>query len=548
MLFLGGRFNSAYRAMACASVLLVLQLASGCSPDSSFPSAPPSVGPGELVAAPAILASGASVIHTRLAPEKCLTIPGGSTTKGTQAVIQPCTGADAQKFDFKSTGEIRYASGQFCLDAYTGKGQPGDKVVIWPCNGGANQKWSETSAGEIRGINGLCVDVWAENPADGQPVVVYTCHGSLNQQWNVQSASATVTATTKAGSTTSTVLPPVKQSQLALAFDPAPSLSNSSRVGPVGSAVGTPTYVAGPPARFALDSADAIDFGAGALDNVWTGTAGWTYLTAVQTGAKPTSPNYILVKESSTNEFALFRNKNGGLEFVVYTPAPNYENIQTAAVADYSTLVVAVRYNPQLALGKRVTLFINGAAANVVSHTYSGTGGKIAASSARLRMGIVERGLYRSSPAVGAAYVYSGVLTDSDVTTNTAWVSTNRRWTTSQTSQTAPVASVTLSPTTASVNVGGKQQFTATLKDANGNVLTGRSVAWASSKPTVASVSTAGMVTGVAAGTSSVTATSEGKSATVPATVTSSTSSSSTPPPSGGASWQRARARVARRP
>ena len=306
MLFLGGRFNSACRAMACASVLLVLQFASGCSPDSSFPSAPPSVGPGEAVAAPAILASGASFIHTRLAPQKCLTIPGGSTTKGTQAVIQPCTGADAQKFDFRSTGEIRYAGGQFCLDAYTAKGRPGDKVVIWPCNGGANQKWSETSAGEIRGINGLCVDVWYENPADGQPVVVYGCHGSLNQQWDIQSASGTVTSDASKSGTTSAALPPAKQSLLALAFDPAPTLSNSSRLGPVGTAVGTPTYVAGPPARFALDSADAIDFGAGALDNVWTGTAGWTYLGAVQTGAKPTSPNYILVKESSTNEFALF--------------------------------------------------------------------------------------------------------------------------------------------------------------------------------------------------------------------------------------------------
>jgi len=431
--------------MACASAFLVLQLASGCSSDSSLPSAPPSVGPGEVVVATATLASGASFIHTRLAPEKCLTIPGGSTTKGTQAVIQTCTGADAQKFDIQSTGEIRYAGGQFCLDADGSTGKPGEKVIIWPCHGGVNQKWSVTSAGEIRGINGLCVDVWAENPADGQPVVMYTCHGSLNQQWDIQSsATATATAASKSSGTTSLALPPSKQSLLALAFDPAPSLANSSRVGPVGTAVGTPTYVAGPPARFALDSADAIDFGAGALDNVWTGTTGWTYIAAVQTGLKPAAPKYILVKESSANEFAFFRNKNGGLEFVVYTPAPNYENVQTAAVADNSTLVVTVRYNAQAPLGQRVKIFINGAAATEVSHKFSGTGGKIAASSARLRMGIVERGSYSSSPALGAAYVYSDVLTDSDVTTNSAWVSTNRRCTTSQPTQTVPVKRVSV--------------------------------------------------------------------------------------------------------
>ncbi|HEX5017646.1 MAG TPA: Ig-like domain-containing protein, partial [Actinomycetes bacterium] len=304
----------------------------------------------------------------------------------------------------------------------------------------------------------------------------------------------------------------------------------------MGTAVGTPTYVAGPPARFALDSADAIDFGAGALDNVWTGTAGWTYIGAVQTGPKPTSPKYILVKESSTNEFAFFRNKDGGLEFVVYTPAPNYENVQTAAVADNSTLVVTVRYNAQAPLGQRVKIFINGAAATEVSHKFSGTGGKIAASSARLRMGIVERGSYSSSPALGAAYVYNSVLTDADVTSNVAWISTNRRWTTSQTSQTTAVASVTVSPTTASLSVGGTKQFTATVKDASGNVLTGRTVTWASSAPNVATVSTSGLVTGVATGTTNVTATSEGKTATVATTVTSSSSTSSTPPPSGGAS------------
>jgi len=44
-----------------------------------------------------------------------------------------------------------------------------------------------------------------------------------------------------------------------------------------------------------------------------------------------------------------------------------------------------------------------------------------------------------------------------------------------------PVASVVISPVTAVVLVGQAVQLTATLKDAAGNVLTGRAVAWASS-------------------------------------------------------------------
>ncbi len=74
----------------------------------------------------------------------------------------------------------------------------------------------------------------------------------------------------------------------------------------------------------------------------------------------------------------------------------------------------------------------------------------------------------------------------------------------------APVASVTVSPSTASLMVGGTQQFTATLRDASGNVLTGRVITWATSAAAVATVNGSGLVSGVAAGTATITATSEG--------------------------------------
>src|SRR6266852_607484 len=45
-----------------------------------------------------------------------------------------------------------------------------------------------------------------------------------------------------------------------------------------------------------------------------------------------------------------------------------------------------------------------------------------------------------------------------------------------------PVGSVTVSPATASLTVGGTQQLIATPKDANGNALTGRAITWTSSR------------------------------------------------------------------
>jgi len=83
-----------------------------------------------------------------------------------------------------------------------------------------------------------------------------------------------------------------------------------------------------------------------------------------------------------------------------------------------------------------------------------------------------------------------------------------------------PVASVTVTPPTASVDEGKTVQLTATPRDANGNALSGRTMSWATTAASVATVSSSGLVTGVAAGSATITATSEGQSGTAAITVT----------------------------
>lgn len=82
-----------------------------------------------------------------------------------------------------------------------------------------------------------------------------------------------------------------------------------------------------------------------------------------------------------------------------------------------------------------------------------------------------------------------------------------------------PVASVVVTPVAASLTVGGTVQLTATPLDSAGTALAGRTVTWASSSTSVASVSSSGLVTARAAGSATITATSEGKSATSSVTV-----------------------------
>ena len=85
----------------------------------------------------------------------------------------------------------------------------------------------------------------------------------------------------------------------------------------------------------------------------------------------------------------------------------------------------------------------------------------------------------------------------------------------------APVASVTVTPSSASLMLGEAVMLTATLQDARGTSLTGRTVSWTSSNAAVATVSPLGLVTAVGAGGPvSITATSEGKSGVAQVTVT----------------------------
>ncbi len=84
-----------------------------------------------------------------------------------------------------------------------------------------------------------------------------------------------------------------------------------------------------------------------------------------------------------------------------------------------------------------------------------------------------------------------------------------------------PVASVLVTPATGSTIIGGTPvQLTAVPRDPAGNALTGRAVQWSSGSPSIATVSSTGLVTGVGPGTALISATSEGTSGSANIAVT----------------------------
>jgi serine/threonine-protein kinase len=82
-----------------------------------------------------------------------------------------------------------------------------------------------------------------------------------------------------------------------------------------------------------------------------------------------------------------------------------------------------------------------------------------------------------------------------------------------------PVASVRITPSSRSIQSGETLRLTAVTLSADGAELPGRAISWSTSSD-IFLVSSAGVVTGVAAGTATVTATSESRTATATITVT----------------------------
>jgi len=91
------------------------------------------------------------------------------------------------------------------------------------------------------------------------------------------------------------------------------------------------------------------------------------------------------------------------------------------------------------------------------------------------------------------------------------------------TSAPAPVSSVDVSPPSPSVEVGGRVRLTAVARDASGAPVGERVTTWTSSDPSVARVTSRGVVTAWAPGSATITATVEGHQGTATITTTPST-------------------------
>lgn len=127
---------------------------------------------------------------------------------------------------------------------------------------------------------------------------------------------------------------------------------------------------------------------------------------------------------------------------------------------------------------------------------------------------------WTSSNTAVATVNASGLVSAVSAGTATITVKTvdgNKTATSAITVAAIPVASVSVSPTTASLYAGNTQQLLATIAPANA---TNKTVTWSSSNTGVATVNSSGLVTAVSAGTANITVTTQDGSKTAIAAIT----------------------------
>ncbi len=253
---------------------------------------------------------------------------------------------------------------------------------------------------------------------------------------------------------------------------------------PVASVVVTPPHVDAAPGGQAQLSATAYDAG----QNPLSGRAITWSTSSAAVATVDANGMMTAVSTGSATITATSEGKNG---------------VATISVAQAAVATVTVTPSPlAMSVGQQtqLTATLKDAGGTVLN------GRAVTWSSSNTGVATVSSQGFVTAVAVGA----TTVTATSEGTSGTAALTISN----------VAVGSVTVQPQGPSIVQGSNVQLSAIVRDVNGNAVTDRVVTWSSSNTGVAGVSSTGIVTGVSAGSATITATSEGKSGTSTVTVT----------------------------
>ena len=417
--------------------------------------------------------------------------------------------ATAQYFD------ARYVSscdGKIAVWGRAG-GQPNPFLLWYSNDDGATWTAQTSDANNFHGVQGITVDrngkIWVS--WNSCTVVTPVASGTTVAVTGVSLNPTSVSVVAGANTTITATVAPSNATDKSITWGSSNnSIATVSTSGVVtgvaaGSATITVTTVSGgKTATCAVTVTAASAISGNVTAEFWTGITGTTIPAIPATAANTTSTltlveipvnamdNYLVrirgyIVPSTTGSYNLYIASDDNGQLWLSTNNLPANKTQIASVSDWTNSKEWTKYTTQKSAAKNFTA---GTKYYFEAIMKEGAGGD------NLAIGW-------TGPGISAVTVIGSANLDKyDAGANVA------------------VTGVTMSPTTASVAVGGTTTLTATINPSNA---TNKSVSWTSSNTAIATVSSSGVVTGVAAGSSTITVTTAdgAKTATCAVTVTS---------------------------
>jgi hypothetical protein len=119
-----------------------------------------------------------------VASNRCVDVPGYSTTSGTALDLWDCNAGGNQSWNWTADKQLT-VYGNKCLALGGDGASAGSPAVIADCTGAANQKWELNADLSVTSVLNpdLCLDAAGAGTGNGTSVDVWHCNGETNQQW-----------------------------------------------------------------------------------------------------------------------------------------------------------------------------------------------------------------------------------------------------------------------------------------------------------------------------------------------------------------------------
>ena len=118
------------------------------------------------------------------ASNRCVDVPGFSTTNGTALDLWDCSGGGNQSWNWTADKQLTVYSNK-CMTISGDGASAGSPVIITDCTGAPNQAWELHEDLTISSVGhpDLCLDAAGAGTGNGTAVDVWLCNGQANQQW-----------------------------------------------------------------------------------------------------------------------------------------------------------------------------------------------------------------------------------------------------------------------------------------------------------------------------------------------------------------------------